>query len=48
MKMSRQVDGVDGECGRWAMVRDKVLGRSDCTALIDPAVWAKRTFLMII
>ena len=26
--------------GRW--LRDEVLGRSDCTALIDPAVWAKR------
>jgi hypothetical protein len=25
------------------MVRDEVLGRSDCTALIDPALWAKRT-----
>jgi hypothetical protein len=25
------------------MVRDEVLGRSDCTALIDPALWAKST-----
>ena len=30
------------------MVRDEVLGRSDCTALIDPALWANNKPLMII